>query len=78
MSLIYPIHMNTDLSVLDTDERSTYSSSILLCAKVSKDYRDQLKLFKVMDNDALVYPFLAESILLGVFILVFLIHYGIV
>ncbi|KAL4508220.1 hypothetical protein ABPG72_021593 [Tetrahymena utriculariae] len=77
VSLIYPIIMNTNFALLPNYERSTYAFSILIVAKVSTDYRDELQLFKVFDNKQLIIPFIVEFVLLTLFIIIFLLHYGI-
>ncbi|KAL4453614.1 hypothetical protein ABPG74_009510 [Tetrahymena malaccensis] len=76
VSLIYPIIMNTNVSLIPKNERETFAFSILIVAKVSLDYRDQLQLFKVFDNNQLIIPFIVESVLLTLFIIIFLLHYG--
>ncbi|EAR95776.3 tetratricopeptide repeat protein (macronuclear) [Tetrahymena thermophila SB210] len=78
VSLIYPIIMNNNLSLVPKQERGTFAFSILIVAKVSKDYRDQLQLFKVFDNNQLIIPFITEAVLLALFIIIFLSHYGVI
>ncbi|EAR90001.2 tetratricopeptide repeat protein (macronuclear) [Tetrahymena thermophila SB210] len=73
VSIIFPVityvkGINTQLP---------YSYSILLTGRVILDFRNQIKLFNILDVNIIKIPLITEFVVIGLIIIIFLTNYGV-
>ncbi|EAR89999.2 tetratricopeptide repeat protein (macronuclear) [Tetrahymena thermophila SB210] len=72
VSIIFPV--NAYVKGINT--QLPYSYSILLTGRVILDFRNQIKLFNILDVNIIKIPLITEFVVTGLIIIIFLTNYG--